>query len=117
MKEAAFMAYVGWMCTFVRITNQGDDIPVIAHDGRSDRQHIAGFRLENLTQQEKAGIKSYLETLLETDPDRWVAVYRATEGTMLINRGLRVVVHGYKPVKSGDYEVMSVGEFIAAYLS
>ena len=116
MKEL-FKDYEGLVATLVRVTEQGKDIPVVAHDGRSDRQHIAGFALrDGYSEQDKISIKEFAEKL-ETEEHRWVAIYKATPGTKLINRGSKSVVHGFKPVKAADYIVVEWSEFILRLLS
>ena len=103
--EKRFVPYSGLVATLVRETKPGQDLPVIAHDGRSDRQHMAGFALDNLSEATLISLIQFIGVLLLSDPNRWVAIYQATPGTVLLNQGNRLVVHGFKPVKTGNYLV------------
>lgn len=105
-------SYTGVVATLVRVSIAGNDVPVIAHDGRSDRQHCAGFALYfGMSNAQLESIIDFcINTLMKEDSNRWVAIYHATEGSVLINRGYRNVVHGFKPVK--NYTVLPVEEFL-----
>ena len=115
MENILFKSYEGFVATLVRVTEQGKDLPVIAHDGRSDRQHIAGFALDvDLTEEGKISLVEFMKKL-ESIEHRWVAIYKATPGTVRLMKGNGIVVHGFKPVKSEDYIVISYEEFLERF--
>ena len=116
-KNKLFKDYEGLVATLVKIAQPGKEIPVIAHDGRSDRQHIAGFALrEGYTDDQKQSIIDYA-IRLEEEGDRWIAIYQAKPGTVLIDQGNKAVVHGFKPVTASEYIVVSWTEFLARLMS